>query len=49
MYSKKPKGTLGHTFIRARVGDLWKGLEDNAVSAVDTFTAFKRKLVKLGN
>jgi len=44
---KKPKGTLGQKFFSARVVDLWNGLDDSAVS-VDTVTAFKRKLGKLG-
>jgi hypothetical protein len=44
---KKPKGRLGQKFFSARVVDLWNGLDDSTVS-VDTITAFKRKLGKLG-
>ena len=44
---KKPTGTLGQKFFRARVIDIWNGLDDSTVS-VDTVTAFIRKLGKLG-
>jgi len=44
---KKPKGTLGQKFFSARVVDLWNGVDDSTVS-VDTITAFKSKLGKLG-
>ena len=44
---KKPKGTLGQKFFSARVVDLWNSLDDSTVS-VDTITAFKKKLGKLG-
>ena len=43
----KLKGTLGQLFCSARVVDLWNGLDDSTVS-VDTITAFKTKLGKLG-
>lgn len=44
---KKPRGTLGQRFFSARVVEVWNGLGDSAVS-VDTVTAFKGKLGKLG-
>jgi ribonucleases P/MRP protein subunit RPP40 len=44
---KKPRGTIGQRFFSARVVEMWNGLDDSAVS-VDTITAFKVKLGKLG-
>ena len=44
---KKPRGTLGQKFFSARVVDMWNGLDDSTVS-VNTVSAFKRKLGKLG-
>ena len=45
---KKLKGALEQKFVSAtRDVDLWNGLDDCTVS-VDTITAFKRKLGKLG-
>src|SRR3984885_14802084 len=44
---KKNRGTIGQRFFSARVVELWNGLDDSTVS-VDTVTAFKVKLGKLG-
>ena len=46
---KKRKGTLAQNFFSARVVDLhvWNELDDSTFS-VDSVTAFKRKLGKLG-
>ena len=44
---KKNRGAIGQRFFSARVVELWNGLDDCTVS-VDTVTAFKVKLGKLG-
>jgi len=44
---KKRKGTLGQKFFSPRVVDLWNELDASTVS-VDSVTALKRKLGKLG-